>query len=228
MTSRLPSLLRLATLGFAFAFLAILAPAPVAAAQPFTKDLYFAAGYVRQIDGRTCTAASTSMMMNFIAGRSLGLSQMEILNYAQPIDALNDRVQRGSDPLGWSKVATQYSAIAGLPTTYKWAAYPTKASALKAAALAIATYNKPVGLAVWNGKHAIVMTGFSATADPTLGAFTLKTVITSDPYWKGGTVGKHRTWSATGMNFPRYTEMDANKRFDKNWYGRYVIVFPTD
>lgn len=228
MPTRRPSRFRLATLGLVMAFFAFLSPPPVAAAEPFAMDLYFPGGYVRQIDSRTCTAASTSMMMNFIARVPLGLSQMEILRYEQPRDALNDRTQRGSDPLGWSKAATRYSEIAGVPTTYKWAAYTSKRDALKAAAVAIARFNKPVGLAVWNGKHAIVMTGFSATGNPALGAFTLNTVVTSDPYWSGATVGKHRTWTTAAMNFPRYTQLDANLRYDKAWYGKWVIVRPTN
>ena len=101
------------------------APAPVRAgpARTSTGDLYFSAGYERQIDSRTCIAASTAMMMNFIARRDLNLSQMAILRWAQPRDALNDSVQRGSDPLGWARAATYFSQYTGRPTTYRWEAY---------------------------------------------------------------------------------------------------------
>jgi len=79
---------------------------PAEAATPYHRDLYFAAGYERQIDSRTCTAASTAMMMNFIARRDLHLIQRVILNYEQPRDALANATQRVSDPLGWSRAAT--------------------------------------------------------------------------------------------------------------------------
>ena len=96
---------------------------PVGAGGGDSRDLYFSAGYERQIDGRTCTAASTAMMMNFIARRDLNLGQYTILRYEQPRDALNDAVQRGSDPLGWSRAATYFSRYTGRPTTYVWEAY---------------------------------------------------------------------------------------------------------
>src|SRR4029079_5256519 len=130
----------------------------------------------------TCTAASTAMMLNFIARRDLNLDQRAILAYEQPRDALNDAVQRGSDPLGWSKALTHYASLTGKGQfTYRWESYSTEASALKRAATQIAQTSRPVGLLVAHGTHAMVMTGFEATADPRRGAFTLNAVWVSDP-----------------------------------------------
>jgi len=89
---------------------AAIAAAPVGAAPVDGRELYFSAGYERQVDSRTCTAAATAMMMNFIARRDLNLNQMSILRFEQSRDALNNAVQRGSDPLGWSRAATVFSA----------------------------------------------------------------------------------------------------------------------
>jgi hypothetical protein len=205
-------------------------PVPVTstAARAFEMDLYFSAGYERQVDNRTCSAASTAMMMNVIAHRDLKLNQMSILRYEQQRDALDDRVQRGSDPLGWSKAATFFSRLAGDPTEYKWAAYSSKTEALKAAATALATYGKPVGLAVWHGHHAIVMTGFEAVGNPESGDFTLTSISTSDPYRTGATAGTHRVWTPAELPFGRYTTVDATPTYEKAWYGKWVIVVPTD
>ena len=41
-------------------------PAPATAASSFVYDTYFSSAYERQIDSRTCTAASTAMMMNIL------------------------------------------------------------------------------------------------------------------------------------------------------------------
>ena len=76
----------------AVAAAAMIGAAPVGAATSSSVDMYFGSGYERQIDNRTCTAASVAMMMNFIARRDLNLSQMAILRYEQPRDALNDSV----------------------------------------------------------------------------------------------------------------------------------------
>jgi hypothetical protein len=192
-----------------------------AAATGYAMDLYFAAGYERQIDNRTCTAASTAMMLNFIARRDLRLGQMTILRFAQPRDALNDRTQRGSDPLGWSRAATSFSGRAGSSTTFRWEAYASKGTALKQAARLLAITRKPVGLVVAGGKHAVVMTGFRASADPRAGNFTLSAVWISDPYGYS-----HRLYSVGAVPLVAYRELDATRFYDRAWYGKYVIVAP--
>ena len=195
---------------------------PATAASGFSMDLYFSSGYERQIDSRTCTAASTAMMLNFIARRDLGLSQRAILRYAQARDALNNRTQRGSDPLGWAKAATYYSPRTGKPTTYTWEATKYRSAALRRAARLIATTRKPVGLLFAGGKHAVVMTGFRATADPRSGDFRLTAVWISDPYGS-----RHTLYSVDRVPFYRYRELDATRTYDLAWYGKYVIVAPS-
>jgi hypothetical protein len=200
---------------------------PVLAADPHTRiDLYFASGYERQVDGRTCTAASAAMMLNFSARHDLHLRQLRILRYAQPRDALNDRVQRGSDALGWSRAATAFAHARGIDTRWKWSAYPTKTAALRAAARAIAKTHRPVGLSAWNGRHAIVMTGFTSAGDPATGSFRLLTVIVSDPYWSGPIGSRHRAYTPSALPFGRYLELDATRAYDRAWYRHWVIVEP--
>ena len=80
----------------------IVLPLQASAAGDFSYDTYFTSAYERQIDSRTCVAASTAMMLNILSGRDLNLNQMTVLRYAQAHDALNDATQRGSDPLGWA------------------------------------------------------------------------------------------------------------------------------
>jgi len=189
---------------------------------PAKTDLYFAAGYERQVDSRTCTAASTAMMMNFIARRDLGLNQYSILRFEQPRDALQNSVQRGSDPLGWARAATYYSSHTGRPTTYAWESYGSARAALRRAAVQIAMTHKPVGLLVKHGTHAMVMTGFEASSDPARRApFALYSVWISDPYGAA-----HRSYSASATPLNTYLQTDATAWYDAQWYGRYVIVVP--
>jgi hypothetical protein len=210
-----------AGLVLALALVAGLSPADADAATPYKLDVYFGSGYERQIDNRTCTAASTAMMLNFIAGRDLGLSQMGILRYEQQRDALNDEKQRGSDPLGWSRALTYYSSHTGTSFTYNWEAHASEAAALKRAARQIAVTRKPVGLAIMNGRHAVVMTGFEASRDPLLGDFTLTHVWLSDPIGSS-----HTRYTAAGSPLNRYLELDATAAYDAAWYGKFVIVAP--
>jgi hypothetical protein len=185
-------------------------------------DLYFAAGYEHQVDSRTCTAAATAMMMNFIAHRDLGLNQYSILRFEQARDALQNSVQRGSDPLGWSRATTYFSGHAGQPTTYAWEAYGSARAALRRAATQIAVTHKPVGLLVQHGTHAMVMTGFDASSDPARKAsFTLYSVWISDPYG-----ASHKAYPASSTPLNTYLQTDATPWYDAQWYGRYVIVVP--
>jgi len=185
------------------------------------RDVYFAAGYEHQVDGRTCTAAATAMMMNFIAGRDLNLGQLFILRYEQPRDALNDAVQRGSDPLGWSRAATYFSRRTPHPTTYAWEAYDSEVVALLRAARQIALTGKAVGLLIDHGTHAVVMTGYTATRSPLHGQFAVLSITYSDP---NGV--HHQAVAAASSPLDRYYQTDATPTYDRLWYGKFIIVAP--
>lgn len=206
------------------AFLALTAAgvAPAQADHGYSRELYFAAGYERQVDGRTCTAAATAMMLNFIARRDLSLGQMYILRWEQTRDALVNSVQRGSDPLGWARAATYFSSRTGKPTTYSWEAYGGAKTALRRAARQIAVTSKPVGLLVAHGTHAMVMTGFSASADPAkTDSYTLYSITVSDPF---GT--PHRAYDSRATPLDSYLQTDATAWYDQHWYGRYIVIVP--
>jgi hypothetical protein len=203
-------------------WLVIVAAAPASAASTWSRDLWFPAAYEHQVDGRTCTAASTAMMMNLIARRDLKLAQMSILRYEQPRDALNDAVQRGSDPLGWSRAATYYSRYTSRTTTYRWESFSTQVAAQKRAVQQLARTGKPVGLLVAHGTHAMVLTGATASANPvSTSSFVVGSVAVSDP---NGT--SHRWYHATSSPLNKYLETDATAWYDGAWYGKYVIIVP--
>jgi hypothetical protein len=199
------------------------APAPTTAATSYTYDTYFWSAYERQVDNRTCVAASTAMMMNILNGRDLNLDQMTILRYAQPRDALSDSVQRGTDPLGWARAATYFSRYTIRPTTYRWEAYSTEAEALRRAATQITRYGKAVGLLVQHGAHAVVMTGFTSTRNPLKGSYRVTGVYYSDPL---GT--RHSYVAAADSPLNSYRQLDATNAYDEAWYGKYIIIVPRD
>jgi hypothetical protein len=197
-------------------------PATAQADSGYEMDLYFRAGYERQVDERTCVAASTAMMLNFITRRDLDLGQRRILRFAQANDGLDDDVQRGSDPLGWSAALTAYSADIA-PVTYEWRAFETEMEALRYAALAMASTGKPVGLTTTKGRHAVVMTGFEASKNPArASSWSLRAVLVSDP--NGARRARYAPASDSPLN--RYRELDATPELDAAWYGKFVIVVP--
>jgi hypothetical protein len=198
------------------------AAAPAAPSHGYSRDVYFAAGYERQVDGRTCTAASVAMMMNFIARRDLNLGQLTILRYEQPRDALSNTAQRGSDPLGWSRAATYYTYRTGPRTLYSWEAFGSAEQALRRAATQIAITGKPVGLLVAHGTHAMVMTGFTASDNPARhDSARLYSIWLSDPYGS-----PHRAYPATQSPLNRYLQTDATPWYDAAWYGHYIAIVP--
>jgi hypothetical protein len=199
----------------------VLLPLQASAAGQFEYDTYFSSAYERQIDNRTCVAASTAMMMNILNGTDLNLNQMTILNYAQPRDALKDSVQRGTDPLGWAKAATYFSRYTIRPTTYRWEAYATEAAALRRAAVQITRYGKAVGLLVQHGAHAVVMNGFTATRNPLEGSYKVTGVWVSDPLGS-----KNAYYAAADSPLNTYRQLDATREYDEAWYGKYIIIVP--
>jgi hypothetical protein len=203
------------------ALFTFVAPLATSAASGFMVATYFRGAYERQVDSRTCVAASVAMMMNILSHRDLNLNQLAILRYAQPRDALNDATQRGSDPLGWATAASYYSGVTPRPTAYRWEAYSTKRAALERAATQIARFHKPVGLLVRHGAHAVVMSGFTSNRDPLKGAFTITGIWFSDPLG-----GSNAYVSAASAPLNSYLQLDATPSYDRAWYGKYVIVVP--
>jgi hypothetical protein len=216
---------RLRRLAFAapllIALLAFIGPAGTSAATEYYAHTYFGSAYERQIDSRTCVAASTAMMMNILSGQDLNLNQMTILRYAQKRDALNDSTQRGSDPLGWAIAASRFSQYTSRPTTYRWEAYSTKTAALKRAASQIARYGKAVGLLVSHGGHAVVMTGFTSTRNPLAGSFNLTGINYSDPLGP-----RNQYVSPANSPLNSYLQLDATHEYDQAWYGKYIVIVP--
>jgi hypothetical protein len=199
----------------------VLAPFQATAADGFFAGTYFRGAYERQVDSRTCVAASTAIMMNILASRDLNLDQMTVLRFAQTHDALNDAVQRGSDPLGWANAATRFSQYTTRPTTYRWEAYATKGAALRRAATQITRFHKAVGLLVQHGRHAIVMSGFTATRNPLKGQFSVTGVWVSDPL---GASNAYYTAAQSPLN--SYLQLDATPWYDHAWYGKYIVIVP--
>ena len=139
------------------------APAPAPVPQPFALNLYREGDFVPQYTFDWCVAASIQMAHNLIDDTGGGTwadrnQQNELweMARARSSDSFN-----GANPFGWAQVLT----LSGMGP-YGVVSVPDYQEALRTAARAITETGRPVGLVMWSGRHAWVMSGFESLGDP--------------------------------------------------------------
>lgn len=142
--------------------------APVVAAKShsdaaFHVDLYRLGVFATQHRWTWCVGASSQMMLNIINGTSDSSAdgQRTLVRYAMAHDGFPNSNTGGSDAAGWSAALNHFGA-----GPYSVVMSTNFRRAVRRAAKAIVRTGKPVGLLVMGGRHAWVMSGFDATADP--------------------------------------------------------------
>ena len=159
----------LAALALAAVLAAGVAPAP---AEGATRDRYrmnlgTRQDWVQQTNFVQCVGTSIQMMLNIIEpGRDRTVRTQRRLQelaraWSGPSRTGNPR--RGASVRGWAASLVVRGAGA-----YRVVGADSLQQAMQVAAEAIREYRRPVGLLVWSGRHAWVMTGFEATGDPLL------------------------------------------------------------
>lgn len=152
---------------------------------PFTMNLYREGVFVHEVDDQTCVAAAVQGMLNLIRlgedGREPDVSeasQRALYDRIEELTTFEDSHNGGTGPGGWAALLTEE----GYP--YEVRSYPSRTTAMRAAARAIQTTGRPVGMLTWTGVHSWVMTGFTATADPaTTRSFGVSTAYVMDPWY---------------------------------------------
>jgi hypothetical protein len=190
-----------------------------------TLDLYRASAFASQATTTWCVAASSQMMLNMVLGQSDASStdQATYIAYGQANDAAT--YASGTNPTGWAAILNRYGGA-----TYSVAHYTDSTSALKAAATRMRQTNKPVGLLVWKGRHAWVMNGFTATADPaTTANFTITAVYVTGPLYP-------RAKNSSGYDLAPDTALTPGQLANyfltysdtvvRTWNGLYVVILP--
>ncbi len=162
---------------------------------PFSMNLYSAGDFVHQKTIYWCVAASVQTMINIVEDdepdrtrryqRRLHLTgrSLDPDNAAYWLRLSDDSPQKtGLHGLGLADWAAMLNANGQGP--YEIDRAPTRKGAIRMAAKAIRTTGKPVGLVVWKGAHAWVMSGFRATADPAYtNDFKVTEVFIEDPWY---------------------------------------------
>ena len=165
----------------------LVAPFSAAAADTsFALDLAGRNDFVAQKNFVQCVGASMQMMLNIIGDRNdrSAATQLELQILARELSGRrgDGRQRSGASVRGWAGGLNQLNA-----GPYKLLGTTTLEEALYLAAKAIRHTGKPVGLLVWRGRHAWVMTGFRSTADPlATEAFDVTAAIVMDPLYPHG------------------------------------------
>lgn len=226
---------RLAVGALAGALLLTLAPASTQAARSYTLDVGRRADFVAQKTLVQCVGASMQMMLNMIEpGRDrTAKTQLRLQRLARAWSGPRpDGSQRqGASVSGW---AAGLNIKGGGP--YKLVGTKTLQGALRVAAKAIRETGKPVGLLMWRGRHAWVMSGFRATADPRLtNNFTVTGVIVEDPLYPHGSSWGPSPAPGEALTVKELGRQFVRRRLRSQWNfqpwaaklaGKYVMVLP--
>jgi len=212
------------------------APATAAKEPPYRLNLGTSRDYVRQTNFVQCVGASVQMMLNIIepgadrTRRTQRDLQVTARTWSGPRP--DGRPRQGAGVTGW--VAALVINRAG---PYRIVGADTLQEAMQIAAAAIREYRRPVGLLVWQGRHAWVMSGFEATRDPVDGAFRVTKAYILDPLHPYGSKvwgpspkpGSAISVAAVGRQFvPRRTGGAWNRLPGmRRFAGKYVLVVPT-
>jgi hypothetical protein len=192
-----------------------------------TLNLFRDDAFVSQATMTWCVAASSQMMLNLVLDQSSHSTsrQQTYMVYAEANDSVSYS-GGGSNPAGWSAVMNRYGG-----TPYSVARYIDSGSAIRAAVTRLRLTNRPVGLLVLRGRHAWVLNGFEATADPAVtGSFTVTAVYVSGPLYP-------REPNSYGLDPPPNTRLTVSeftsqffwRYYDSSlttWNGYWVIIQP--
>lgn len=149
--------------------------------EPFAMNLASKDDFVAQYTFEWCVGASLQMAWNMVEDdpRTSKADQGDLWAMAR------DRSFSpfgGANPRGWTAALNDLGI-----GPYVLVSLPTFDEALVAAAEAIRATNRPVGLVMWRGRHAWVMSGFESTADPdTFDAFEVTGIRVHDPLYPHG------------------------------------------
>lgn len=205
------------------------APAPAPEPEAFALNLYQEGDFVPQYTFDWCVAASIQMAHNLIdATRGSTWTdpaqQGELWEMAR---ARSSNSFNGANPLGWAQVLTE----AGMGP-YTVVSIPGYDDALQAAARAINDTGRPVGLVMWSGRHAWVMSGFESMGNPQLiPDFSVTGIRVLDPLYPHGSGQWGPSPAPNSLLTPAELATQFVAREPRRWSSDlpagYLLVLPT-
>ncbi|MET3773599.1 hypothetical protein ACJJV6_17130 [Arthrobacter nitrophenolicus] len=205
------------------------APVPPPVPQPFALNLYQEGDFVPQYTFDWCVAASIQMAHNLIDDTgggtwSASAHQGELWEMAR---ARSSNSYNGANPRGWAQVLTEVGM-----GPYSVVSVPGYQDALRTAARAISETGRPVGLVMWSGRHAWVMSGFEAVGDPAVfPEFTVTGVRVLDPLYPHGSERWGPSPVPNSLLTPEQLATQFVIREPRRWStdlpAGYLLVLPT-
>lgn len=207
-----------------------------AASKGYAIDLGTRNDFVAQTNFVQCVGASMQMMLNMIqpgADHSAATQRrLQALAREWSGPAPDGFERQGASVVGW---AAGLNLLGVGP--YGLVGTDTLDEALLAAARAIRLTGKPVGLLMWHGRHAWVMSGFRATTDPLAPDARVTSVVVEDPLYPYGS----STWGPSPSPGATLSPSELGRQFvprrsSGRWLaspwsaelaGKYVLVVPT-
>lgn len=214
-----------------------LAPQDARAASGYSIDLATPRDHVAQTNFVQCVGASIQMMANLAGLRDdrTAVTQRRLQDLARSLSGPrpDGRERRGAGIRGWTAGLNHLGV-----GPYRAVGEASLQDALRTAARAIRMTGRPVGLLVWRGRHAWVMSGFRATADPaTTDDFRVTAAYILDPLYPHGSStwgpsprpGRATTVEAVGRQFvARGSGTTANRWMSAALAGKWVMVLPVE
>lgn len=149
--------------------------------EPFAMNLADKDDFVAQHTFEWCVGASLQMALNMTTDDRRSSKADQGALWAMARDRSFSPFG-GANPRGWTATLNELGI-----GPYELVSLPSFDAALVAAAEAIRATDRPVGLVMWRGRHAWVMSGFESTADPrAFDAFEVTGIRVHDPLYPHG------------------------------------------
>jgi hypothetical protein len=152
--------------------------APLAA---FAMNLYHEGDFVPQHTFEWCVAASMQMTLNMIEDPNRSSAEDQGALWERARSRASDR-WGGASGRGWAAVLNEMGV-----GPYELTSFRDYEETLRMAAAAIRETERPVGLIMWRGRHAWVMSGFESMGDPAVDKdFSVTGIHVLDPLYPHG------------------------------------------
>ena len=203
-------------------------PAPEPPRRAFAMNLYRSGDFVAQYTNEWCVGASLQMTLNMATAKShtSRASQRALWKMAQ---ARSFSPYGGANPRGWTAALNDLGV-----GPYVLVSIPDFDGALEVAASAIRETRRPVGLVMWHGRHAWVMSGFESIGDPRVhDDIKVTGVRVLDPLYPNGSSAWGRSPKPNALLKPstlakQFVLRDSsNSRVDLGVGPGYLLILPT-
>jgi hypothetical protein len=189
-------------------------------------SLYRTGDFVSQYTLEWCVGASLQMALNMVTDETSTsrTSQRQLWEMAQ---ARSNSPFGGANPRGWTAALNDLGI-----GPYVLVSIPDLQGALRVAATAMRKTGRPVGLVMWRGRHAWVMSGFTSLGDPATDPdATITGVRVLDPLYPRGSSRWGRSPKPNSLLTPaalaRQFVVRDGGRVDLGVPPGYLMVLPT-